>query len=34
MGSAVKQTISLPPELTKEAEDTARAEGEPLSIGV
>ena len=31
MGSAVKKTISLPPELAKEAEDTARAEGITLS---
>ncbi len=31
MGSAVKKTISLPPELAKEAEDTARAEGTILS---
>jgi len=31
MGSAVKKTISLPPELAKEAEDTARAEGTTLS---
>ncbi len=31
MGSAVKKTISLPPELAKEAEDTARAKGTTLS---
>ena len=31
MGIAVKKTISLPPELAKEAEDLARAEGKTLS---
>ena len=31
MGIAVKKTISLPPELAKEAEDIARAEGKTLS---
>ena len=31
MGSAVKKTISLPPELAKEAEQLARAEGKTLS---
>ncbi len=31
MGSTVKKSISLPPELAKEAEDTARAEGITLS---
>ena len=31
MGSAVKKTISLPPEVAKEAEDTARADGTSLS---
>ncbi len=31
MGSAVKKTISLPPELAKEAEDTARAKETTLS---
>lgn len=31
MGSAVKKTISLPPALAKEAEETARAEGKTLS---
>ncbi len=31
MGSAVKKSISLPPELAKEAEDTARTEGTTLS---
>jgi hypothetical protein len=29
--TAVKKTISLPPELAREAEDTARAEGKTLS---
>lgn len=31
MGKAVKKTISLPPELAREAEDIARAEGKTLS---
>ena len=31
MGEAVKKTISLPPELAKEAEEIAREEGKPLS---
>ncbi len=31
MGTAVKKTISLSPELAKEAEETARAEGKTLS---
>lgn len=31
MGNAVKKTISLPPELAKEAEEIARAEGKTLS---
>lgn len=31
MGEAVKKTISLPPELAKEAEEIARAEGKTLS---
>jgi metal-responsive CopG/Arc/MetJ family transcriptional regulator len=31
MGTAVKKTISLPPELAKEAEEIAREEGKPLS---
>lgn len=31
MGSAVKKTISLPPALAREAEETARAEGKTLS---
>lgn len=34
MGSAVKKTISLPPELAKEAEEMARAEGKTLSAVV
>ena len=34
MGIAVKKTISLPPELAKEAEDLARAEGKTLSAVV
>jgi hypothetical protein len=29
--AAVKKTISLPPELAREAEDAARAEGKTLS---
>ena len=31
MGTAVKKTISLPPELAREAEEIARAEGKTLS---
>lgn len=31
MSSAVKKTISLPPELAKEAEEIARSEGKTLS---
>lgn len=31
MGQAVKKTISLPPELAKEAETKAREEGKTLS---
>jgi len=31
MGTAVKKTISLPPELAKEVEEIAREEGRPLS---
>ncbi len=31
MGDAVKKTISLPPELAREAEEIARAEGKSLS---
>jgi len=31
MGNAVKKTISLPPELAREAEEIARAEGKTLS---
>jgi predicted transcriptional regulator len=31
MGTAVKKTISLPPELAREVEDIAREEGKPLS---
>jgi len=30
-GTAVKKTISLPPELAKEVEEIARGEGKPLS---
>ncbi|GBD96647.1 MAG TPA: ribbon-helix-helix protein, CopG family [Nitrospirae bacterium] len=32
MATAVKKTISLPPELAKEAEEIAREEGKPLSV--
>jgi len=32
MGLAVKKTISLPPELAKEVEEIALAEGKPLSV--
>lgn len=31
MATAVKKTISLPPELAKEIEEIAREEGKPLS---
>ncbi len=31
MGTAVRKTISLPPELAREAEEVARAEGKTLS---
>jgi len=31
MGGAVKKTISLPPDLAREAEEFARAEGKTLS---
>lgn len=31
MATAVKKTISLPPELAREAEEIARMEGKPLS---
>lgn len=31
MGSAVKKTISLPPELSKELEEIAREEGKTVS---
>jgi len=31
LATAVKKTISLPPELAKEAEEIAREEGKPLS---
>ncbi len=31
MSKAIKRTISLPPELAKEAEDLARAKGKTLS---
>ncbi len=34
MGTAVKKTISLPPELAREAEEIARAEGKTLSAVV
>lgn len=34
MSSAVKKTISLPPDLAREAEETARAEGKTLSAVV
>jgi predicted transcriptional regulator len=34
MGIAVKKTISLPPELAREAEEIARAEGMTLSAVV
>lgn len=34
MSTAVKKTISLPPELAKEAEDLARTEGKTLSAVV
>jgi len=31
MGTAVKKTISLPPDLAREAEEIARSEGKTLS---
>ena len=31
MGAAVKKTISLPPHITRDAEEQARAEGKTLS---
>ena len=31
MGTAVRKTISLPPELAREAEEVARAEGKTVS---
>ncbi len=34
MGTAVKKTISLPPELAKEAEELAREQGKTLSAVV
>lgn len=34
MGTAVKKTISLPPELAREAEEMARAEGKTISAVV
>ena len=34
MGAAVKKTISLPPELAREAEEIAQAEGKTLSAVV
>ncbi|MGH9363216.1 MAG: hypothetical protein ACRD2T_15000 [Thermoanaerobaculia bacterium] len=34
MGTAVKKTISLPPELAREAEEMARADGKTLSAVV
>jgi Arc/MetJ-type ribon-helix-helix transcriptional regulator len=34
MGAAVKKTISLPPELAREAEEMARTEGKTLSAVV
>jgi predicted transcriptional regulator len=34
MGTAVKKTISLPPELAREAQEVARAEGKTLSAVV
>jgi Arc/MetJ-type ribon-helix-helix transcriptional regulator len=34
MGTAVKKTISLPPELAREAEEMARAEGKTVSAVV
>ena len=32
MATAVKKTISLPPELAREVEEIAREEGKPLSV--
>ncbi len=34
MGAAVKKTISLPPDLAREAEELARSEGKTLSAVV
>jgi len=34
MGSAVKKTISLPPDLAREAEETAQEQGKTLSAVV
>jgi len=34
MGTAVRKTISLPPDLAKETEDIARTEGKTLSAVV
>jgi len=34
MGTAVKKTISLPPDIAREAEELARAEGKSLSAVV
>ncbi len=34
MGTAVRKTISLPPDLAKETEELARAEGKTLSAVV
>ena len=34
MGNAVKKTISLPPELARETEEVARAEGKTVSAVV
>jgi predicted transcriptional regulator len=34
MSTAVKKTISLPPDLAREVEETARAEGKSLSAVV
>ena len=34
MGAAIKKTISLPPELAREAQELARAEGKTLSAVV
>lgn len=34
MGAAIKKTISLPPDLAREAEELAKAEGKTLSAVV